>query len=94
MIEQRLTDTRLLALTRDLESQRDSKEALKGELESASSEPDRDMAVVQAKLSMALTDVNKWCERAGKYKWEVDNLQPSLQQMSDRWQKTAVIQAE
>ena len=52
------------------------------------------MAAVQAKLSMALTDVDKWCEQAGKYECEVGNLQRNLQQTSDRWQKTAVIQAE
>ena len=55
--EAREKDSRVLALTWELESQRDSKEALKGELESASAEHDRDMAAVQAKLSMALTDV-------------------------------------
>ena len=84
----------MLALTREFESQRDSKEALKDELKSASSEHDRNMAAVQAKLSIALTDVDKWRERAGKYECEVDNLQRNLQQTSDRWQKTAVIQAE
>ena len=84
----------MLAVTRELESQRNSKEALKRELESASSEHDRDMAAVQAKLSMALTDVDKWREQVGKYECEVDNLQRNLQQTSDRWQKTAVIQAE
>ena len=52
------------------------------------------MAAVQVKLSMALTDVDKWRERAGKYKCEVDNLQRDLQQTNDRWQKTAVIQVE
>ena len=65
----------MFALTRELESQRDSKEALKHELESASSEHDCDIAAIQAKLSMALTDVDKWRERAGKYEGEVDNLQ-------------------
>ena len=52
------------------------------------------MAAVQAKLSMALTDVDKWRERAGKYECEVDNLQRNLQQTSDRWQKTAGIKVE
>ena len=80
----------MLALTRELESQRDIKEALRSDLESASSEHDCDMAAV----SMALTDVDKLRERAGKYECEVDNLQRNLQQTSDRWQKTAVIQAE
>ena len=49
----------MLALTRGLESQRDSKEALKRDLESASSEHDRNMAAVQANLSKALIDVDK-----------------------------------
>ena len=56
-------DTRVLALTQELESQRASKEALK-----------RELAAIQEKLSMALTDVDKWRERAGKYECEVDNL--------------------
>ena len=57
----------MLCLTRELESQRDSKEALKRELESSSFEHDRDMAAVQAKLSMALTIADKWRERAGPF---------------------------
>ena len=51
---------------------------LKCELESASSEHGRNMAAIQAKLSMALTDVDKWREQAGKYECEVDNLQRNL----------------
>ena len=52
------------------------------------------MAAILANLSMALTDVDKWRERAGKYESEVDNLQRNLQQTSNCLQTSALIQAE
>lgn len=76
----------------ELQSARDETKALKRALESAASEHDRDVAAVQAKLSTALKDLDKWREMAGKYEREIDNLQRDLQQQSKQWQKTAEIQ--
>lgn len=76
----------------ELQSARDEAKALKRALESAASENDRDLAAVQAKLSTALKDTDKWREMAGKYEREIDNLQRDLQQQSKQWQKTAEIQ--
>lgn len=76
----------------ELQSARDEAKVLKRALESAASEHDRDAAAVQAKLSTALKDVDKWREVAGKYEREIDSLQRDLQQQSKQWQKTAEIQ--
>lgn len=76
----------------ELQSARDETKALKRALESAASEHDCDVAAVQAKLSTALKDLDKWREMAGKYEREIDNLQRDLQQQSKQWQKTAEIQ--
>lgn len=77
---------------KELQGARDETKALKRALESAASERDHDMAAVQAKLSTALKDADKWREMAGKYEREIDNLQRDLQQQSKQWQKTAEIQ--
>lgn len=77
---------------KELQSARDETKALKRALESAASERDHDVAAVQAKLSTALKDADKWREMAGKYEREIDNLQRDLQQQSKQWQKTAEIQ--
>lgn len=76
----------------ELQSTRDEVKVLKRALESAASEHDHEVAAVQAKLSTALKDVDKWREMAGKYEREIDNLQRDLQQQSKQWQKTAEIQ--
>lgn len=76
----------------ELQSARDEVKVLKRAVESAASEHDRDVAAVQAKLSTALKDVDKWREMAGKYEREIDSLQRDLQQQSKQWQKTAEIQ--
>uniref|UniRef100_A0A674P434 Sarcolemma associated protein b n=1 Tax=Takifugu rubripes TaxID=31033 RepID=A0A674P434_TAKRU len=69
---------------KELQGARDETKALKRALESAASERDHDVAAVQAKLSTALKDADKWREMAGKYEREIDNLQRDLQQQSNQ----------
>lgn len=76
----------------ELQGAREEATALKGALEAAASQHERDAAAVQAKLSAALKDVDKWRQLAGKYQRQMEDLQRDLQQQSKQWQKTAEIQ--
>ncbi len=76
----------------ELQSARDEVKALKRALEGATAERDRDVSAIQANLSTASKDLDKWRQTANKYEREIENLQRDLQQQSKQWQKTAEIQ--